>query len=79
MLYCFPVKFHIGFLNGIAYKQVPMQSSAQLLSRLVDILFPKINSPLRMEEYFRFALKKYKQNKGEEKKDWLGGPSLQIA
>ena len=29
----------------ITYKQVPMLSRAQLLSRLVDISFPMINSP----------------------------------
>ena len=30
----------------ITYKQVPMLSRAQLLSRLVDISFPMINSPM---------------------------------
>lgn len=65
----------------ITYKQVPMLSGAQLLSRLVDISFPVINSPTEDGKVILLFLSKgiNRTKEKRKRKTGLSEPPLQSA
>lgn len=73
--------FILGFKMVITYKQVPMLSRAQLLSRLVDISFPMINSPTEDGKVILLFLSKgiNRTKEKRKKKTGLREPPLQSA
>lgn len=69
------------FKMVITYKQVPMLSRAQLLTRLVDISFPMINSPTEDGKVILLFLSKgiNRTKEKRKKKTGLREPPLQSA
>lgn len=73
--------FILVFKIVITYKQVPMLSRAQLLSRLVDISLPMRNSPREDGKVILLFLSKgiNRTKEKRKRKTGLGEPSLQSA